>query len=62
MARLWCFIRGSQKALTGLAVSAALYLGTRYGLKLGPEAELTITGLVTAAFVYLVPNVRCDES
>jgi hypothetical protein len=54
----WAWIRGSQKAITALVISGAAYLVTRYQLHLPVGWETALAGLVTALFVYMVPNKK----
>lgn len=44
------------KAIAGTLVAAGLAWLSKHGLKLDPDLEVAIVGLVTGVIVYLVPN------
>lgn len=44
------------KAIAGTLVAAGLAWLSKHGLKLDPEFEVALVGLVTGLIVYLVPN------
>lgn len=44
------------KTLAALAVGFVVYLATHYGLKLDQTTQEALTTLLTALFVYIVPN------
>lgn len=60
MDRVWCFVRGSQKAIVGAATAGVLYLATRYKVDLPIGWEVTVTSAATALLIYFVPNKHCE--
>lgn len=62
MRKVLCFIKPRAKAVAGLVVAGVTDFATRKGLHLPPGWEVGVTGLITSAAVYFIPNTYCAST